>query len=86
MLFRSETNLNIFDIQFIGFQEFIYGEGFHEKKHFIFLDYACKTRDVEVVLNKEGSGYVWTTIDEALKLSIEPYTKTTILSYKDKYL
>ena len=83
---KEETNLNIFNIQFISFQEFIYGEGFHEKRHFIFLDYTCKTEDVEVVLNKEGSGYVWITIDEALKLSIDPYTKTTILHYKEKYL
>ena len=83
---KEETNLNIFNIQFISFQEFIYGEGFHEKRHFIFLDYACKTEDAEVVLNEEGSGYVWTTIDEALKLSIDSYTKTTILHYKEKYL
>jgi len=83
---KEETNLSIFDIQFISFQEFIYGEGFHEKRHFIFLDYACKTKDVEVVLNKEGLEYVWITIDEALKLSIEPYTETTILHYKEKYL
>ena len=83
---KEETNLDVFDIKYITIQEFIFGEDFHEKKHFIFLDYACKTKDTDVVLNKEGSDYIWTTIEEALKLPVEPYTRTTILKYKEKYL
>jgi len=82
----EETNLDIFDIKFTVLQEFIFGKEFHEKRHFIFLDYSCKTKDTDVVLDKEGSGYIWTTIDEALKLPIEPYTRTTILEYKKKHL
>lgn len=83
---KEETNLDIYDIKWITLQEFIFDEGFHEKKHFIFFDYACKTKDTEVILGKEGSNYIWVTIDEALKLSIEPYTRITILKYKEKYL
>ena len=83
---KEETNLDIFNIQFITLQEFIFGEDFHQKKHFLFLDYACETKDTDVVLNKEGSGYVWATIDEALRLPIEPYTKTAILKYKERFL
>ena len=83
---KEETNLNIFDIQFTSFQEFIFGEDFHEKRHFIFLDYVCRTKDAEVVLDKEGSEYVWVSLDEALKMPIDPYTRTTILDYKEKFL
>jgi nucleoside triphosphatase len=83
---KEETNLDIFDIKFITLQEFVFGEEFHKRRHFIFLDYACKTKTTNVVLDKEGSDYIWTTIDEALKLPIEPYTRTTILKYKEKYL
>ncbi|MBU0476505.1 NUDIX domain-containing protein [Patescibacteria group bacterium] len=83
---KEETNLDIFNIQFITLQEFIFGEDFHQKKHFLFLDYACETKDTDVVLNKEGSGYVWVTIEEALELPIEPYTKAAILKYKEKFL
>lgn len=83
---KEETSLDIFDIKFITLQEFIFGEEFHERKHFIFLECACRTKTANVVLNKEGTDYIWTTIDGALKLSLEPYTKTTILKYKEKYL
>lgn len=83
---KEETNLDIFDIKFITLQEFVFGEEFHKRRHFIFLDYACKTKNTNVVLDKEGSDYIWTTLDEALKLPIEPYTRTTILRYKEKYL
>jgi nucleoside triphosphatase len=82
---KEETNLDVFDVRFIGLQEFIFGKEFYEKKHFIFLDYSCRTKDSEVRLNDEGSAYVWTSIDEALKLPIESYTRNTILKYKENH-
>jgi nucleoside triphosphatase len=78
---KEETNLEIFDIEFISFQEFIFGQDFYKKKHFIFFDFACKTNGGEVILDKEGSDYIWVSLEDALKLSIEPYTRTTILRY-----
>lgn len=82
---KEETNLSIYDIEFIVLQEFIFGEEFHEKRHFILLEYICKTNDNEVILNKEGSDYIWVDIDEALNLPVEPYTKSLILEYKKKF-
>ena len=81
---KEETNLDIFDLEFLVLQEFIFGKEFHEKRHFIFLDYVCKTRSKDVVLNDEGRDYVWVTVEEALNLSIEPYTRNTILKYREK--
>jgi len=83
---KEETNLDIFDIEFIMTQEFIFGEEFHEKRHFIFLDFACKTNGTEVILDKEGSGYVWIDIDEALNLPLDSYTRKTIIKYKEKHI
>src|SRR3990167_5179660 len=40
---KEETGLDIHDIEFICFQEFVYGEEFWKKKHFIFFDFFCKT-------------------------------------------
>ena len=78
---KEETGLDIHNIKFICFQEFIFGEGFWKKRHFIFFDYSCKTSSTNVVLNSEGQEFVWVTLEEALKLPIEPYTKKTIEEY-----
>ena len=78
---KEETGLDIYDIEFISFQEFIFDKDFWKKRHFIFLDFACKTNSTEVKLNSEGQEFVWVTLDEALKLDIEPYTRKTIEEY-----
>jgi len=78
---KEETGLDIYDIEFICFQEFIFDEIFWKKRHFIFLDFACKTNSTEVKLNSEAQEFVWVSLDEALKLDIEPYTKKTIEEY-----
>ena len=83
---KEETGLDIYDITFVKFHEFIFDEVFWKKKHFIFFDYACKTNSTKIKLNSEGQEYVWVTFEEALKLPIEPYTRNTILTYKEKYL
>ncbi|RLE67988.1 MAG: ADP-ribose pyrophosphatase [Thermoprotei archaeon] len=78
---KEETGLDIYDIKFICFQEFIFDKAFWKRRHFIFLDFACKTDSTEVKLNSEGQEFVWVTLDEALKLDIEPYTRKTIEEY-----
>ncbi len=84
---KEETNLDVFDIQFLMVQEAIFSEEFWKKKHFVFLDFICKTKDANVVLDgEEGIEYIWVTIDEALKLSLNPYTRNTISEYKKKYV
>ena len=70
---------------FVMLQEFVFGGEFHEKKHFIFLDHICKTDNNEVILNKEGSDYIWVNINEVLNLPVEPYTRNLILEYKNKF-
>lgn len=82
---KEETGLDIFDIQFLMVQECIFSEEFYKKKHFIFLDYIARAKDTKATLDgREGTEYVWVTIDEALSLSLNPYTKNAILEYKKK--
>ena len=84
---KEETNLNLFDIQFLMVQECIFSKEFYKKKHFVFLDYIAKAKSTKVILDgEEGVQYVWATIDEALKLRLNPYTRNTILEYKKKYV
>jgi len=82
---KEETNIDIYDIEFIGFQEFIFDKVFWKKRHFIFFDYVCKTNSKEVKLNDEGQEYTWVTLEEAIKLSIEPYTMNTIKAYMKRH-
>jgi len=81
---KEETGLDIYHIQFIGIQECIFDDAFWEKKHFIFIDYTCKTKSTEVRLNSEGQDYIWVSLDEAFNLPIEPYTERTIKEYMKK--
>jgi len=78
---KEETGLDIYDIEFICVQEFVFDDAFWKKRHFIFLDFACKTNSTEVKLNSEGQEYIWVSVEEALELPIKPYTRKTIKEY-----
>jgi nucleoside triphosphatase len=80
----EETGLEIYDVQFLAFQEFVYDEAFWKRRHFIFFDYVCRTDSREVTLNDEAQEYVWVTVEEVLELPIEPYTRTAIETYLEK--
>jgi len=78
---KEETGLDIYDIDFLCFQEFIMDHEFWKKRHLIFFDFSCKTKSKDVILNEEGQEYIWVSPKEALKLPVEPYTKKTIEAY-----
>ncbi len=82
---KEETGLDIFDIRFLGFQEFIHDAAFWKRRHFIFFDFTCRTDTSEVVLNDEAQSYVWVSCAEALTLPVEPYTAKTIKTYISAY-
>ena len=82
---KEETGLDIYDIKFILHQEFINDTIFWKKKHFIFFDFACKTDSTKVTLEqREGSEYKWVTIEEAVKMKIDPYTAKLIEECKQR--
>ncbi len=78
---KEETGLNIFDIKFIIFQEFIFGDAFWKKRHFIFFNFACKTNSKKVRLNSECQEYVCVPINKALKMPIDTYSRKVIKEY-----
>ena len=75
---KEETGLDVYDLEFIFFQEFIQDESFWKKMHFIFFDFTCKADTSEVTLNDEAQSYVWVTLGEALALPIDSYTGNAI--------
>jgi len=78
---KEETNLDIHDVEFVCFQEFVYDDRFWQHRHFIFFDYACKTDSTDVRLNSEAQSYVWVTLEEASELPVEHYTRIAIAEY-----
>ncbi len=82
---REETGLTIFDIRFVCFQEFVFKKDFWKKKHFVFLDFACKTKSKKVKLNSEAQSFVWVSLRKSLKMPVEPYTKHAITEFIKKF-
>ena len=81
---KEETGLDVYGLEFICFQEFIYDEDFWEKRHFIFFDYSCKTDSKKVTLNEEAEEYIWVRPEDATSLPVEPYTMRTIETYLER--
>jgi nucleoside triphosphatase len=78
---KEETGLDVHDVEFICFQEFIHDPAFWKRRHFIFFDYAAKTDLLDVQLNDEAEAYQWVKLQEALNLPIDSYTRVSIESY-----
>lgn len=81
---KEETELDVYDLEFINFQQFIYDPAFWKQRHFIFFDYAAKTDSTDVVLNDEAQAYIWIEPQEALELELDSYTRTSVQEYLKK--
>jgi nucleoside triphosphatase len=78
---KEETGLDIYDLEFICFQQFIYDPSFWKPRHFIFFNFACKTDDTNVTLNDESEEYVWIDPRAALNLPLDTYTRISVEKY-----
>lgn len=80
---KEETGLDVYGIEFVCLLEFVNNPAFWKKRHFIFLDFACKAKSTMVKLNDEGQEYLWIPLDKIDKNFIEPYTLSAINKYKN---
>ena len=78
---KEETGLDVYDLEFINFQQFIYDPAFWKQRHFIFFDFAAKTDSTNVALNDEAQAHIWVDPNQALKLELDSYTRTSIETY-----
>lgn len=81
---KEETGLDIYDLDFILFQQFVYDPAFWKQRHFIFFDFAAKTDNTKVVLNDEAQGYIWIEPGDALELKLDRYTHTALEAHLKK--
>jgi nucleoside triphosphatase len=75
---REETGLDIFDLEFINFQQFIYDPAFWKHRHFIFFDFAARATGTDVKLNDEAQNFIWVDPKDALGLNLDHYTRTSL--------
>lgn len=80
----EETGLNIYDIKLVSLKESIYSDKFHEKKHFIFIDYICKTDSTNVSLNDEAEEYEWADIERIEDYDFGGFTKELLMMLRNK--
>jgi len=81
---KEETGIDVKNIQLLNVQESIFSKGFHEERHFIFLDYVCEAYSEDVQLNSELQKYIWVYPKDALNLDIAPSVKNFIECYIEK--
>jgi nucleoside triphosphatase len=81
---KEETGLDVYDLEFVMMQECVYDKEFFRKMHFIFFDYLCTTdaNEDDVKMNHEAQAYIWVTLDKALGMSLDPYTRRLIEKVK----
>lgn len=78
----EEVGLDVEPVRLLLMQEAIYSEEFHKPRHFIFLDYLCKSNTSEVqVDNKEIQSYIWVKPEAALKMRVDTFTMRLLKEY-----
>ena len=79
---KEETGLDVFDIDFLRLDELIFSEEFHDKeRHFISVNFKCKTRNKKIMLNDEAESFIWVKPEDALKLNLDILTKSSIRKF-----
>lgn len=74
----EETGLNIYDISLLGVKECFYSNEFYKNRHFIFMDYTCKTDDTKVVLNHEAQEYIWINLGQLKTIELGGFTESLL--------
>ncbi|MBN2567633.1 NUDIX domain-containing protein [Candidatus Woesearchaeota archaeon] len=81
---KEESGLDIEDVEFVQFQESVYDPHFHEKRHFVFLDFAAKKIGGHVTLNEEYTEHKWVTPEKALMIGLNDSTRSFIEEFIKK--
>src|SRR2546422_4816188 len=79
---KEEVGLDVDLVTMLLIQETIFAPEFYKKKHFIFIDFYCKSKDEQVKLDqKEIHDYVWVYPGAAYNLKLDSFTIKTLDTY-----
>jgi nucleoside triphosphatase len=76
---KEEVGLDVEVVEMLLVQEAVFAPEFYKKKHFIFIDFYCKSKDQQVKLDqKEIQDYTWVYPGAAYNLKLDSFTRKTI--------
>jgi nucleoside triphosphatase len=76
---KEEVGLDVEVLEMLLIQEAIFANEFYKKKHFIFIDFYCKSKDQMVRLDqKEIQDYIWVYPGAAYNLKLDSFTRKTL--------
>ncbi len=82
---KEEVGLDVDVVDMLLMQEAIFAPEFYKKKHFIFIDFYCKSKDEQVKLDqKEIQDYLWVYPGAAYNLKLDSFTRKTIDTFLEK--
>ncbi len=82
---REEVGLDVEVVDMLLIQEAIFASEFYKKKHFIFIDFYCRSKDEQVKLDqKELQDYIWVYPGAAYNLKLDSFTRKTIDRHLEK--
>src|SRR5213593_1885646 len=80
---KEEVGLDVEVVEMLLVQEAIFAPEFYKKRHFIFIDFYCKSKDQQVKLDQdEIQHYIWVYPGAAYNLKLDSFTRKTL----DRYL
>jgi len=75
---REETGLEIFGARYAQTQEAVLSEEFHRPAHLLLVDFFARSDSLTVTPNEEIVDWSWATLEEALTLPLNAYTRTLV--------
>ena len=73
--------MDVHNVQMLQLQESIFPEQFHDKRHFVFLDFMAEYKEGDIVLNEELQEYKWVTPKEAMTMNLNESTKSFVEAF-----
>ena len=84
---KEEVGLDVQVGNMLLMQEAIFAPEFYRKRHFIFIDFACRSKDEQVKLDQdELQEYLWIYPGAAYNLKLDSFTRKTIDKFMEKGL
>ncbi|MCL4437321.1 MAG: NUDIX domain-containing protein [Thaumarchaeota archaeon] len=79
---KEEVGLDVEPVKMLMVQQAVYPKNFMAPRHFIFMDFLCRTKSSKVKLDeREIQESKWATPEEALQEKLEEFTRNLVEKY-----